>query len=114
MGKQQFNDTLKLGGTLNLANADPNDEQRMQYQQRMKADYAEQLVDMLHKLKDQKTADMESGQSNYQSALEQIANKKMQQKYKLAQLLYNAAKKGASGGYYDWAETGNLEDEYFA
>jgi hypothetical protein len=117
LDKAKQQDLLRLSGMFSFANADPNDEQRMQYTQRTSNDYAGQLTDLIAKLQEGKNKNITSlneakgknttsAKQGYQDTLSQIEEAKAQAQYKVAQLLYQmqqaaAKKKVSSASYYD-------------
>jgi hypothetical protein len=82
--KQQ--DLQKLGGMFDFANSAPNDEQRVQYQQRTMNDYTGKLNELLSKLAASKTQAMSSGKQNYESQLSTIAQARADAQMKMQQL----------------------------
>jgi hypothetical protein len=65
LDKAKQQDLLKLSGQFSFANSDPNDEQRIQYQNRLSSDYTEQLQSLIAKLAAAKGQDYNSAQTNY-------------------------------------------------
>jgi flagellar biosynthesis/type III secretory pathway protein FliH len=78
---------LKLSGLFSFANSDPNDEQRVQYQNRATNDWAGKLNELLTSLANQKNQNLNTGKQNYQSALAQIAQARAEQQAKTQQLI---------------------------
>lgn len=99
--KSKQEDLLKLSGLFGFANQDPNSEQRMQYEQRSRNDYAGQLADFLAKLSTAQNQEIGGARQNYQGNLSNIASQRAQamqqlqqarqeQEYKMAQLMQKA------------------------
>lgn len=92
MNKSKQEDLLKLSGLFSFANADPNDEQRAQYQTRTTNDYATQLKDFLGKLAASRKEDISQANTSYQ---DKIANL-MQQREQAQAKISNAIPRGYS------------------
>jgi hypothetical protein len=85
--KAKQEDLLKLSGLFSFANSDPNDEQRIQYQNRATNDWTGKLNELLTSLASQKNQNLSSGKQNYQSSLAQIAQARAEQQAKTEQLI---------------------------
>jgi hypothetical protein len=87
--KQQ--DLLKLNAMFNFGNSDPNDTQRIQYNQRTQNDYQGQLKDLLAKLSQSRDQQLNTGQQGYQNNLQTIAQAVQAQQAKTQQLAQSQA-----------------------
>ena len=73
LNQSKQKDLLGLSGMFSFANSDPNDEQRVQYTNRMTNDYTGKLNALLESINQQKAKDVGGAQSNYASLDAQAA-----------------------------------------
>jgi hypothetical protein len=113
LNTSNLDSVMSILSAMSNANQTPDSEQAQQYQQRNAQDYSQQLGDMNTKLATSRKADLKSGKSSYQSAIQQIQEQQAAKKYQLAMLLYNAAKK-KNASYSPWDGSTDLTSDAWA
>ena len=124
--KSKVDDLQKLNSMFSFANSDPNDEQRIQYNQRTQNDYAGQLTTLLNKLSQGKAQDISAGKQNYYDKIGAIEQARQSAQLNVAKLLQDykqqqiqnqlasrkASNNGVTGWQYAYDNNGNVTGTY--
>lgn len=85
--KAKQEDLMKLSGLFGFANSAPNDEQRIQYQNRLTNDYASKFNELMKGLSSAKNKQLSEGKQQYEANLQNIIAAIQQQQQKTQQLV---------------------------